>query len=773
MKKLISILIIAGIFLGTSNAHAQIFVPYFNINIREHALGGDGALTFNVSQIDGDSPESFPIDDFTIDTTDGLGEYSLGSAIFGATTYRISQEVIPPWQSATIMCVSSNSLVTTEQIDNGILIHVQEEGSIDCDVTNTLLPIGGSSVIFLPGIKGSILKTGNDTLWPPTFFNFNDVSQMALTSSGESVNDVYVDGVVNKFHGTKIYEPFSDFLNSLVSSNTINDWLPLAYDWRFSPEKIIQDGVKTEVGVIDIINKIEQLAEHSKNGKVTIVAHSMGGLLGKAIIKKLAYEGKDNIIDSFIMVGSPQLGTPQAVASILHGDDEGILPLFIAHPVDMRSVAQNMPGAYNLLPSQSYFDKISDPEIVFDPNAKFTEVWRNFWGQNINSYVKFSEFVKGEGVPRTKPQESMLKDPEVLNQTLFRNAESFHREYDSYQFPEHIRVVQVAGWGSPTTKAINYKTEHGVPSYETIITREGDNTVVYPSAISSLADETYYFNLYSYRDSNNKIFKHRDLLNSDPIQDLISTILKKESVISNNYISTTKPKVDDLEDQLLVSTHSPVILGAYDQAGNFTGINQNQDLSTPILTISENIPGSTFMYTAEDQKIFLPKEGAYKFVYKGVASGSTTVTVDNLVADNTIPVVSYTDIPTTIKTSAIFNIVSNTPQSTMINLDTNSDGVSDKVIHADNAKLSLSEIFALIKEKISGLAIKDKLKQNLLKQIAKTEKKIERKIERHPRIEERLVTLANSVIKKLDKGKLSDIEANLLLNILYQIDIMI
>src|SRR3989344_6047229 len=28
-----------------------------------------------------------------------------------------------------------------------------------------------SSVLFLPGIKGSVLKTGSDTLWPPTIFS--------------------------------------------------------------------------------------------------------------------------------------------------------------------------------------------------------------------------------------------------------------------------------------------------------------------------------------------------------------------------------------------------------------------------------------------------------------------------------------------------------------------------------------------------------------------------------------------------------------------------
>ena len=89
-------------------------------------------------------------------------------------------------------------------------------------------------------------------------------------------------------------------------------------------DKIIEEGIKTPQGTIDLIQRIEELASNSDTGKITIVAHSMGGLLGKAIIKKLENSGKENLIDSFVMIGTPQLGTPQAVATILHGDGEGI-----------------------------------------------------------------------------------------------------------------------------------------------------------------------------------------------------------------------------------------------------------------------------------------------------------------------------------------------------------------------------------------------------------------------------------------------------------------
>ena len=81
-----------------------------------------------------------------------------------------------------------------------------------------------SSVVFLPGIKGSVLKTGSDTLWPPTIFS-DDMAQLALNESGESVNDIYVDGVLDTFYGTPIYAPFSEFMANLVACHchTIGD----------------------------------------------------------------------------------------------------------------------------------------------------------------------------------------------------------------------------------------------------------------------------------------------------------------------------------------------------------------------------------------------------------------------------------------------------------------------------------------------------------------------------------------------------------------------
>ncbi len=611
-----------------------------------------------------------------------------------------------------------------------------------------------SSVVFLPGMKGSALSKEADTLWPPTFYS-NDVAQLGLIESGGSVSDIQVDGILETFYGTDIYAPFSDFLDGLVEDETIHEWKSIAYDWRYMPDEILDNGIETPQGTLDVIAEIERIAADSRTGKVTIVAHSMGGLLGKAVIKRLQEEGRDNLIDSFVMVATPQLGTPQAAAVVLHGDDEGIGAGFVVDSSHARALARNMPSAYNLLPSPAYFGVVSDPAITFS-DASFTQPWREFWGDSVNTYNEFEQFMTGLGVPRTRPLVDVTRVPEVAQSTLMDNAEAFHATYDTYTFPEHIRVVQVAGWGRPTVKSIDYDTKHFLQNYETKFTREGDRTVVYPSAISATGEENYFFNLFSYNNSLNVEIQHRDILSAASLQDLIKLILSEGVVENIKHLTNAKPSVADLDDELVVSTHSPVVLGVHDEHGNFTGIDPNQDLSAEVLAISENIPGSTFLYTSESQHIFLPKKGTYSFVYKGTGTGSTTVTIDSFVGDTVSPVSVFTDIPTLAGTKATFDVSASEPEDTLITVDINGDNVVDQTVYKDGTPLPLDALLAYLKEMILSLGAKEKLKQNLMKRVEAIEKKIEAKKVKNAKV---IANLKNKIDALSLKGRIDAADA--------------
>lgn len=624
-----------------------------------------------------------------------------------------------------------------------------------------------SSIVFLPGIKGSVLKNGANTVWPPTILS-SDVPQLALTLEGESVNPIVVDGVLEFFYTTPIYKGFTSFLDTLVADETIKDWMPVPYDWRFSPEKILEDGVITPSGTFDILTEIENLAAQSDTGQITIVAHSMGGLMGKAIIKALEEEGKASIIDSFVMVGTPQLGTPQAVASLLHGDDESIAGGLIVNPALVRQVAQNMPSSYNLLPSPRYLQQVADPVIVFDDNADFTQAFRDAWDTTTDTYSEFFAFLTGGTVARFDPLPNELRTPEILNPDLLTNAANFHNEYDSYDFPDSIRVVQVAGWGIPTTKGIKYKNNHFLPSYGIIPTVEGDKTVVYPSAVSSVG-EIYFFDLAVFNAQEDiPDFQHRDLLSASPVQAALVKILKEENVELTTFIKNVKPDPGSLGEDLIISTHSPVILGAYDSFGNFTGVDQDQDLSAEFLSVSENIPGSTFLYTAESQYIFLPKNGIYTFVYKGIGTGPTTVEMEDFSNDITTPVASYPDIPTTPTTEATLVVDTSAPQNAHIEIDTNNDEIPDTYVAPDGGTLTLAELLVNLRTYIQGMEIDEKLKKNLLKKLDKIEKKLAK--QKNKSASKAVMNLEKKVSKKGEKGKISDADVEEVLSLLEQIE---
>ncbi|KND51727.1 MAG: lecithin-cholesterol acyltransferase [Parcubacteria bacterium C7867-001] len=622
------------------------------------------------------------------------------------------------------------------------------------------------NVLFLPGIEGSALKEGNDSLWPPSIWS-HDVSRLALDENGNSVNDITVAGALSDFYGANLYGGFASFMDDLATTSVIREWKPLAYDWRFSPERILSDGIKTQNGIVDPVATFEALAANSKTGKVTIVAHSMGGLLGKTLIKKLQGEGKDGLIGSFVMIGTPQLGTPQAIPSLLHGEQPLALEFFVRSPAT-RSVAQNMQSTYDLLPSKMYFDSVQSPPISFDENASYTQAWRDLW-VSIDAYDEFTEFLTGTGVTRTPPQPTDLGTPEVLDPVLLARSTQLHEGLDSYSIPSHIRVVQVAGWGLTTTKAITYWNAHvfGIPtpirSYKIVPTVEGDQTVVYPSALSSTG-EKYFFDLSLFNGNQaGHDFDHKDLLNTGPVQEVIGSVLKRESVTTTTYILDQRPDVSEIDEQLLIITRSPILIGAYDSEGNFTGIDQNQDLTSEILFISKNIPGSNFLVSGENQYLFLPKGVNYTLKFKGTDTGQASIETATFVNDEIHPFSGFTDMPVTPSVSATFSIDGTTLVNTELEVDQNGDGQVDTYIPSDGSNLSIEHVLSNLKNAVQNLNASAKVKTQLQNKIANVETKIAKQKQKQTNS---LSKIKMQLEKKAEKGRIDASTANTLIALL-------
>jgi hypothetical protein len=87
--------------------------------------------------------------------------------------------------------------------------------------------------------------------------------------------------------------------------------------------------------------------------QVDLVAHSMGGVLGRLYVSDAARARR---VDQLITFGSPQLGAPKLLKTALYGDDFGTTTLGLGlSPAEVKDLVQNMPGALGLLPSRSYY----------------------------------------------------------------------------------------------------------------------------------------------------------------------------------------------------------------------------------------------------------------------------------------------------------------------------------------------------------------------------------------------------------------------------------
>lgn len=72
---------------------------------------------------------------------------------------------------------------------------------------------GRLPVVFIPGVAGSKLVDGGDTLWPPTTTAlYNDLSQLSLFSSDQPSDSIVATDVIRELGGDPVYGGFLEFL---------------------------------------------------------------------------------------------------------------------------------------------------------------------------------------------------------------------------------------------------------------------------------------------------------------------------------------------------------------------------------------------------------------------------------------------------------------------------------------------------------------------------------------------------------------------------------
>ncbi|MDY0144044.1 MAG: hypothetical protein RBR97_19355, partial [Bacteroidales bacterium] len=593
---------------------------------------------------------------------------------------------------------------------------------------------GASSVLFLPGIQSSRLYKEHlldeDKLWEPTNRN-EDVKDLYLNADGTSIdNKIYTKDLLDEFHQTvNIYKGFISYMDGLVTDETIEAWKAVPYDWRLPLESSVDGKIKLkddkEMGIID---ELETLARESNTGKVTIIGHSNGGLLGKLIISKLKSEGKENLVDKFIMIATPQVGTPKAIMGLLHGTDLSF-PFFLNEQTG-RGLAENMSSAYNLLPSKKYFEYVETPVIEFDEDVKEIYDFRDIYGEQIDNKGEFNKFLLGDEGKRSDPDFSDTDSPNVLNNNLLSKADNLHDNVlDDWSAPENIEVIQIAGWGLDTIAGIKYDDCDIVfcpdklsnLDKELIFKKDGDATVVIPSAIIMNDGEIYYVNISGYNKGPKINREHASILEIRPVQEFIKNILNDNRELPS-YINTVKPEVSSEDESLRYRMHSPVAVHLYDGV-NHTGLTDNPNPESDLIYYEENIPNSYYLEFGETKYLGSPKDGVTRVELIGEDTGTFTFEIDEIKGDSVDKTTVFKDVPVIKDMRADIDISKNIG---IMEIDWNNDEKVDIIINTEDSNSAPKASLEILEEIIKSSKINPILKNIFLNEINVAQKQLEK-----------------------------------------------
>ncbi len=644
----------------------------------------------------------------------------------------------------------------------------QVRGSIEPECTENCF----SNILFLPGIKATELYEGESKRWLPGLFNF-DGGRLGMDENGESVNNITVGEPMKRAYGVlEIHDVFEDFLDELKEGGTIVDWQSAPYDWRYDVYDVVaRDQFMRDGSTRRLVEQVRSLAATSKTGRVTLIAHSNGGLVGKALIDALGEDA--DLVDRFVMVGTPQLGTPSSIPAMLHGIGQG-LPIdaapFAMSPATARALSENMPGVYGLLPLGSYVNLVSDPIVEFDDSASASS-YRAAYGEGIETRDELLSFLEG-GEGRTKPSVGDTLTPTILNQSMLTNTEASRNLLESWVPPVGIEVVEIVGWGLDTIRGLKYR-ERSCPLFsgctfldvEPLLTAEGDGTVVSPSA--DAIGSAYYLDLSMFNDANQTSWSHANVLAVSSVQDFVRDIITNTSREAP-YITTTKPETSASDNRLRLSVHSPITIGIRDEEGRFTGVQPNPDASSDIPVVVQEIPNTYYLAFGEGKYVGFKSGASHEVVMSGTGTGTFTLEIDEVVDDEVVDTATYSDIPVATTTIAILTITDITNKSVLA-IDEDGDGSVDDLTNPDGEAPPIVELFALLKEKIAALPLKEGLERALLNRIAKLEKKILKK-GITPQITKQLKALLKFIAHKAKQGKISDAEAQSINKLIDQLD---
>lgn len=534
--------------------------------------------------------------------------------------------------------------------------------------TPTPTPIPAKTpLLLIPGIGGSELKTVEAIHWSQpdghggTFTHAYPAEEKVWVNSIEAIKpgeDDYFDilrlkadgqtGEANLVLTGNLFEAHQGAIDFFVSNGYIlnKDLYVFPYDWR--------KDIALTAWLLD--QKIESIKQQTGSTKVDIVAHSMGGLVARNYIADADRGAK---IRKLITLGTPFLGATKATKNLIYGDCLTTLPVLFGSlcmglaSSEVKDVMQNMISAFQILPSQRYFDFYSGEDNLHP------FPFRDDRDMDNNSVVG----------PLNYFQLKTLFSNLGQNTNLFGPSETFHSLDDNLANTNGVEVTNIVGSGIPTLGQIIEKYSIDflgvkVPHRDELFVN-GDQTV--PLFSASLVDSGRNKSLLG----NAKVFytkqEHGNLI-SGPALNVVKNILNNNSQLPDG-ISTQAYSFSGTG----VSVHSPVSMHAYDSFGNHTGPTSDGNFEA-------NIPGSAYDTLDDAKFIWLPDDGHYTIKLEATDHGSFDYKIRKFENDINTSTALYDDIPLTAFTKAQTILDTSSAQPPTLQIDQDGNGTADKNI---------------------------------------------------------------------------------------------
>ena len=564
-----------------------------------------------------------------------------------------------------------------------------------------------SNIVFIPGIEASRLynQNGKNRLWEPN--RNEDVKKLILNTNGSSTSNVLVGDLLYSAYSLKdIYGNFAKYLDSLVQSGLIKNWFGYSYDWRKSIEDIAMGNENRLSETEGLVDLIISMASTSPTGKVSLISHSNGGLIMKYVSKILKDRGLSYLLDKTIGVGVPYLGTPSAIAGILHGDGQSIAEGLLLKQKVARDLGLNMSSAYSLLPSENFFQKAFGPTIAF-ASTSIKGLNNSQYPEKIINLEDQTNFILDKDNSRQYNPKS-LEVPAEGNSKLLALSLKIHSILDYLRWENLSDNWSIFGWNRLTTKGIKYDNKQKCKGSDCGIKHENEQTIYGDGTVTSNSSSYDSNNLVSIdlekaSKSEDRNIDHSNIMGASTTIKSIDKIIKGNS---DNSIKNEISKIDSASIGIpykngdkafyLISTHSPVDLHVYDSRGKHVGINSlnsgDESIEPGFLTsYDQDIVGSSINFEENDDGtnetyIYLPNEigQKYNIEIRGNNFGNFTYQVEKIVNENKVESQIYSNIPVSPFTIATTSLIALGDQplnkaTKDISLDFDGDGSTDQI----------------------------------------------------------------------------------------------